>query len=137
MDFSAALHSGDRPGVAVTLSLQKHQAKMVIPQEQLEAAEQDTIRRAQLRTSLKRTIDRMTFKPNDVVSTKMVRASVTDGGFFRIQQGIATYPPAGSRRAAIALRVQRYGRFAPCRGLRPHARQPIRRQRLNTRPVGA
>jgi hypothetical protein len=87
VDFSAALHAGDRPGVALTLSLQKHQAKMVVSHETLEAAEQDPIRRAQLRTSLKRAIDRMTFKPNDVVSTKMVRAAVTDGGFFRIQQG--------------------------------------------------
>jgi len=90
VEFSAALHTGDRPGVAVSLSLLKCQAKMVIPQEQLEAAEQDPIRRAQLRTSLKRTIDRMTFKPNAVVSTKMVRASVTDGGFFRVQQGSRT-----------------------------------------------
>jgi hypothetical protein len=29
----------------------------------------------------------MTFKPNQVVSTKMIRAAVTEGGFFRIQQG--------------------------------------------------
>jgi hypothetical protein len=87
VEFTAALHTGDRPGVAVSLSLHKNHAKMIITQEQLEAAEEDTIRRAQLRTSLKRTIDRMTFKPNAVVSTKMVRASVTDGGFFRVQQG--------------------------------------------------
>lgn len=87
VDFSAALHSGDRPGVALTLSLQKHQATVVIAETQLEGIEHDLIRRAQLRTLLKRTIDRMTFKPNDVVSTKMVRAAVTDGGFFRVQQG--------------------------------------------------
>jgi hypothetical protein len=60
---------------------------MVIPAEQLEGIENDSIRRAQLRTSLKRTIDRMTFKPNQVVSTKMIRATVTEGGFFRVQQG--------------------------------------------------
>jgi hypothetical protein len=90
VDFSAALNTGDRPGVALTLSLQKHHAKMVISEEQLDGVEDDPIRRAQLRTALKRTIDRMTFKPNDVVSTKMVRASVTDGGFFRIQQGSRT-----------------------------------------------
>jgi hypothetical protein len=87
VEFSATLHSGDRPGVAVTLALQKHQATMVIPEDQLEGVERDLIRRAQLRTSLKRTIDRMTFKSNDVVSTKMVRGSVVDGGFFRVQQG--------------------------------------------------
>jgi hypothetical protein len=87
VEFSASLHSGDRPGVAVTVSLQKTHATIVIPQDQLEGIEGDSIRRAQLRTSLKRTIDRMTFKPNHVVSTKMVRAAVTDGGFFRVQQG--------------------------------------------------
>jgi hypothetical protein len=87
VDFSVVLHSGDRPGVAVTMSLQKHNATMVITEEQLEGLEDDLIRRAQLRTSLKRTIDRMTFKPNDVVSTKMLRGAVVDGGFFRVQQG--------------------------------------------------
>lgn len=90
VEFTVTLHSGDRPGVAVALAHQKQQAKIIIPQEQLEAAETDTIRRAQLRTSLKRTLDRMTFKPHAVVSTKMVRATVTDGGFFRIQQGSRT-----------------------------------------------
>lgn len=87
VDYTVTLHSGDRPGVAVALSLQKHQATLVIPEEQLEGVESDLIRRAQLRTLLKRTIDRMTFKSNDVVSTKMVRGSVVDGGFFRVQQG--------------------------------------------------
>ena len=87
IDFSATLHSGDRPGVAVTVSHHKQHATIVIPEDQLEGIENDSIRRAQLRTSLKRTIDRMTFKPNHVVSTKMVRSAVTDGGFFRVQQG--------------------------------------------------
>jgi hypothetical protein len=87
VDFSVVLHSGDRPGVAVTMSLQKHSATVVITEEQLDGLAEDTIRRAQLRTSLKRTIDRMTFKPNDVVSTKMLRGAVVDGGFFRVQQG--------------------------------------------------
>ena len=87
VDFSVVLHSGDRPGVAVTMTLHKNSATVVIPEEQLEGLAEDTIRRAQLRTSLKRTIDRMTFKPNDVVSTKMLRGAVVDGGFFRVQQG--------------------------------------------------
>jgi hypothetical protein len=90
VEYSVSLHGGDRPGVAVTVSLQKHQATIVIPEEQLDGVESDSIRRAQLRTSLKRTIDRMTFKPNHVVSTKMLRAAVTDGGFFRVQQGNRT-----------------------------------------------
>ena len=87
VDFSVVLHSGDRPGIAVTMSLQKHTATVVIPEEQLDGIADDTIRRAQLRTSLKRTLDRMTFKPNDVVSTKMLRGTTIEGGFFRIQQG--------------------------------------------------
>ena len=87
VEFSVSLHSGDRPGVALSLALQKHKAELVIPADQLEGVENDSIRRAQLRTSLKRTLDRMTFKPHQVVSTKMVRAAVTDGGFFRVQQG--------------------------------------------------
>jgi hypothetical protein len=90
VEFSATPHSGDRPGVALTLSRQKHQATVVITETQLEGIEQDPIRRAQLRTLLKRTIDRMTFRSNDVVSTKMLRAAVTDGGFFRVQQGFRT-----------------------------------------------
>lgn len=90
VEFSATLNTGDRPGVALSLTLQKNQAKMVISEEQLEGVEDDPIRRAQLRTALKRTIDRMTFKSNDVVSTKMMRATVTDGGFFRVQQGSRT-----------------------------------------------
>jgi len=87
VEFSVSLHSGDRPGVALSLALQKQKTEMVIPAEQLEGIESDSVRRAQLRTSLKRTIDRMTFKPNQVVSTKMIRAAVTEGGFFRVQQG--------------------------------------------------
>ena len=90
VEFSASLNAGDRPGVAVTLSLHKNRATIVVSEAQLNGVEQDSIRRAQLRTQLKRAIDRMTFKPNDVVSTKMVRGAVTDGGFFRVQQGNRT-----------------------------------------------
>lgn len=86
VEFSATPHNGDTPGVAVTLSLQKHHASLVIPEDQLEGIADDSIRRAQLRTSLKRTIDRMTFKQTDIASTKMLRGVISDGGFFRVQQ---------------------------------------------------
>jgi hypothetical protein len=86
VDCVTTLHEGDRPGVAVTLSLRKNRAALVITNEQLESAEQDSIHRSQLRTLLKRTIDRMNFKPNEIASTKLVRAPITDNGFFRPRQ---------------------------------------------------
>jgi len=86
VDFSATLHSGDRPGVALTLTLQHKHATLIVPEDQLEGIETDSIRRAQLRTLLKRTLDRMTFKQTDIASTKMLRGAVSDGGFFRVQQ---------------------------------------------------
>jgi hypothetical protein len=86
VDFSATLHSGDRPGVALTLTHQHKHASLIIPEDQLEGIETDSIRRAQLRTLLKRTIDRMSFKQIDIASTKMLRGAVSDGGFFRVQQ---------------------------------------------------
>jgi len=85
VEFVATPHAGS-PGIALTLSRQKDQATIVIPEDQLEGVEHDSIRRARLRTLLKRTIDRMTFKQTDIASTKMLRGSVTDGGFFRVQQ---------------------------------------------------
>ena len=48
VEFSASLNAGDRPGVAVTLSLHKNRATIVISEEQLNGVEQDSIRRAQL-----------------------------------------------------------------------------------------
>jgi hypothetical protein len=85
VDFMASASEGDTPGVSVALSRQTHHATIVIPQEQIDAAEGNTIYRSQLRTVLKRAIDRMTFRQTDFASTKMVRGAVTDGGFFRSQ----------------------------------------------------
>jgi hypothetical protein len=94
IDYTVALHEGDRPGVTLNVSFRKASATILIPAEQLENAQQDSMQRAQLRTSIKRTVDRMTFKPNEVASTKMVRGAVVDGGFFRTQSG----PRGGGRR---------------------------------------
>lgn len=86
VDFTATLHEGDRPGVSVTLSLQKDRATIVIPQEQIEAATENTMRRSELRTLIKRAIDRMSFKTHEFADTKMVRRVLTDDGFFRPRQ---------------------------------------------------
>lgn len=85
VDFIASPSEGESAGVSVALSRQTQHATIVIPQEQLDAAEENTIYRSQLRTVLKRAIDRMTFRQTDFASTKMVRGAVTDGGFFRSQ----------------------------------------------------
>jgi len=87
VDCSAVLHEGDRPGVAVTLSVRKVRTTVVITEAQLAGVEQDSMRRSELRTLLKRAIDRMTFKPNEIASTKLVRGAITDDGFFRPRQG--------------------------------------------------
>ena len=85
VDFIASPSEGDTPGASVALSRQTQHATIVIPLEQLDAAEGNSIYRSQLRTVLKRTIDRMMFRQTDFSSTKMVRGAVTDGGFFRSQ----------------------------------------------------
>jgi len=94
VEFSVALDDSSRPGVTVALSRQKDRATIAISQAQLEAANADSMARSQLRGVLKRTIDRMSFKPNEVASTKMVRGTITDDGFFRPRQG----GPRGGRR---------------------------------------
>jgi hypothetical protein len=87
VEFSVALDDGTRPGVTVALARQKDKATIAISQEQLEAAIGDSMARSNLRGMLKRTIDRMSFRPNEVASTKMVRGTITDDGFFRPRQG--------------------------------------------------
>jgi hypothetical protein len=86
-DYSVSLVDGDRPGVAVSLSARKRNTTVSIPAEDLEAARHDSMRRSQLRTTLKRALDRMAFQPMPVADTKMLRATMTEGGFFRPAQG--------------------------------------------------
>jgi hypothetical protein len=86
-EFSVSLQEGDSPGVAVTMALRKHKATVVVPADQIEAAAQSSMRRSQLRTTLKRAIDRMMFESEPIARTKMVRGTYVEGGFFRVQQG--------------------------------------------------
>ena len=62
-DFTVSLLEGDRPGASVNISLRKHSTTVVVPAEQIEAASQFTMNRSQLRTTLKRAIDRHLVQP--------------------------------------------------------------------------
>ena len=84
---SVAPREGDRPGVDLLVTLRKHKIAVAISQTDLEAAKQDAMRRSQLRTTIKRAIDRGTFAAPEIASTKMIRGQVVDGGFFRTQSG--------------------------------------------------
>ncbi len=85
-DYSTSVVDGERPGIAVNLTLRKRSATVTIPAEDLEAAAESTIRRSQIRTAIKQAIHRMTFEGVPVASTKMLRGKTTEGGFFRLQQ---------------------------------------------------
>jgi hypothetical protein len=86
-DFSVSLLEGERPGASVTVNLRKHTTTVFVPAEQIEAAAKFSMHRSTLRTTLKRAIDRMMFEPEAIASTKMLRGTVVEGGFFRTQQG--------------------------------------------------
>src|SRR6185436_10313222 len=86
-EFTISARDDDQPGIVVTLSIRKYKAAVSIPAEQIEGATQDSMRRSQLRTLLKRAIDRASFEPGTIASTKMMRGKVIEGGFFRSQQG--------------------------------------------------
>lgn len=86
-DFSVTLQDGDRPCVEVSLQVRKQKLSVLIPLSQFENAEENSMRRSELRTMIKRAIDRATFEPKDIASTKMVRGTMVEGGFFRSPQG--------------------------------------------------
>ncbi len=88
-EYTMTLTKGERPGVMVSLSMRKRSTTVAIPMEVLTAAEHDSMRRNQLRTTLKRALDRMLFVTAPVASTKMLRATTQTEGFFR--------PPPGGR----------------------------------------
>lgn len=87
VDCTAVLQEGDRTGMAVNLVWKNARTSVFVSQEQLEAAQHDSMRRSELRTLLKRHIDRMNFRPKEIASTKLVRGAITDDGFFRPRQG--------------------------------------------------
>jgi hypothetical protein len=86
-DFSASLQEGDQPGLIVSVSLRKYKANVFLSTEQIEGATQDSMRRSQLRTTIKRALDRAMFEPATIASTKMMRGKVIEGGYFRSDQG--------------------------------------------------
>jgi hypothetical protein len=88
-EYTTTVIEGDRPGVAVTLSMRKRSTTVTIPAETLAAAGQNSIRRNQLRTTLKQALDKMQFVVMPVASTKLLRAKTAPDGFFR--------PPSGGR----------------------------------------
>jgi hypothetical protein len=86
-DLDVALQEGDRPAVVANISLRKNKTTVVIPIRDLENAKDDSIQRSNLRQTLKRAIDKMSFTVIPYASTKLTRGPVVDGGFFRSQQG--------------------------------------------------
>lgn len=82
-DYTTALVEGDRPGVSVALSLRKRSTTVTIPIEVLAGAREDSMRRNQLRTTLKLALDKMMFVTTPMASTKMLRPSNKTEGFFR------------------------------------------------------
>lgn len=83
-DFSVSLQEGNQPGVAVALSLRGHKTSLSIPSDKIAAAS-NLIGRNELRTKLKRALDLIAFTPSTITSTKMLRGTVIEGGFFRTQ----------------------------------------------------
>lgn len=73
--------AGDR--VQATVTLRKHKATLAIAARDIEAAQESSAQRAQLRTTVKRAIDRATFVAPPLASTKSNRGPEIDGGFFR------------------------------------------------------
>jgi hypothetical protein len=86
-EYTASLVEGDRPGVRLDLALRKGTTSVTVPLEEIEAAEDDLARRNRVRQTIKQALDRLGFQPGKFASTKMFRAKVEAGGFFRPAQG--------------------------------------------------
>jgi hypothetical protein len=86
-DLTVTAHTGDEPAVNATITLRKSKASLVIAARDIEAAQESTISRSNLRTTLKRAIDRATFAAPPMASTKVNRGPEIDGGFFRNASG--------------------------------------------------
>jgi len=82
-EYSASFVEGERPSVLVSLSMRNKSTKVTIPVEALAAAQNDAMRRNQVRTKIKQALDKMLFVANEIASTKMVRGAITGDGFFR------------------------------------------------------
>jgi hypothetical protein len=82
-DLTVTPQTGGEPAVTATVTLRKHKASLVIAARDIEAARESAMHRSQLRTTIKRAIDRATFVPPPMASTKVSRGPDVDGGFFR------------------------------------------------------
>lgn len=91
VEYTVAEGKGERSEVMLNLTLRRLATTVTIPTDNLEAARSDLMRKNQLRTTIKRALDRMTFRTLPVASTKMVRAKTEGGTFFR-------HTPSGGRR---------------------------------------
>ncbi len=87
IEFVTALKEGDKAGIALTISRGDRNRKLEIPVEALAAAEEDAIKRQELRNRIKRVFDRMQFRRLPIASTKMLRGSTSADGFFRSPGG--------------------------------------------------
>jgi hypothetical protein len=83
VEYSVAVAENDTSRFNVSVSLQKQKASVSLRAEDLAAAEQDLMRRNQVRTVLKRAIDSMMFRPASIASTAMLRPDSQAEGFFR------------------------------------------------------
>ena len=86
-DLIVTAQTGGEAGVTAVVTLRKHKATLVIPAKEIEAAQESTINRSNLRTTIKRAIDRASFIPPPMASTKVNRGPEIDGGFFRNNSG--------------------------------------------------
>lgn len=86
-EYTASLVEGDRPGVMVTLTMRKKTTSVTVSIETLTAARKDSMRRNQLRTTLKQALDKMLFVSHTLASTKMLRPMTKSDGFFRTPMG--------------------------------------------------
>lgn len=86
-DLVVTPQTGGEAGVNATVTLRKHKASLAIAARDIEAAQESTMHRSQLRTTIKRAIDRATFTPPPIASTKVARGPEIDGGFFRSNSG--------------------------------------------------
>ena len=85
IEHSMVPTEGDPSRRDVRFSMQKRTATVSLRVEDLDAAQQDLMRRNQVRTVLKRAIDGMMFRTAPIASTAMLRPDSHTEGFFRSQ----------------------------------------------------
>jgi len=90
-EYSLAPADDDTARIIVSLSLRKKSSTVGLKLDDLAAAAQNLMRKNQVRTTLKRAIDRMMFVTTPIASTAMLRPDSQADGFFRT-------PFSGNRR---------------------------------------